>query len=43
MEGITYVPSDSNDEYSDTDKILLEDVRKWKNSDIEESEVSSSS
>ncbi|KDR14064.1 something about silencing protein 10 [Zootermopsis nevadensis] len=38
MEGITYVPSDSNDEYSDTDKILLEDVRKWKNSDIEESE-----
>jgi hypothetical protein len=35
--------SDSGDEYSDTEKILLEKARTDGNSDIEESEVSLSS
>jgi hypothetical protein len=38
-----YVPSDSADEFSDTDKILLENVRRDVNSDSDESEVSSCS
>jgi hypothetical protein len=39
-EGVPYVLSDSDYEYSDTEKILLENARRGKNSDIEESEVS---
>jgi hypothetical protein len=35
--------SDSEDEYSETEKILLEKARTDENSDIEESEVSLSS
>jgi hypothetical protein len=35
-----YEPSDSEDEYSETEKILIEKARGGDNSDIEESEVS---
>jgi hypothetical protein len=38
-EDVPYVLSDSDDEYSDTEKILQE-ARRGKNSDIEEIEVS---
>lgn len=37
-EGVPYVPSDSADEFSDTEKILLEKVRREVNSDSDESE-----
>jgi hypothetical protein len=40
-EDVPYVPSDSADEFSDTEKILLEKVRREVNSDSDESEVSS--
>jgi hypothetical protein len=43
MEDAPYVPSDSGDEYSDTEKILLEKVRRDLNSNSDESEVSSCS
>jgi len=43
MEDVPYVPSDSADEFSDTEKILLEKVRREVNSDSDESEVSSCS
>lgn len=38
MEDAPYVPSDSGDEYSDTEKILLEKVRRDLNSNSDESE-----
>jgi len=37
-EDVPYVPSDSADEFSDTEKILLEKVRREVNSDSDESE-----
>jgi len=40
-EDVPYVPSDSAEEFSDTEKILLEKVRQEVNSDSDESEVSS--
>jgi hypothetical protein len=42
-EDVPYVLTDSDDEYSDTEKILLEKARRGEASDIAESEVSSSS
>jgi hypothetical protein len=42
-EDVPYMPSDSADEFSDTEKILLERVRRETNSDSDESEVSSCS
>jgi hypothetical protein len=41
MEDVPYVPSDSGDECSDTEKILLDKVRREVNSDSDKSEVSS--
>jgi hypothetical protein len=42
-EDVPFVPSDSADEFSDIEKILLEKVRQEMNSDSDESEVSSCS
>jgi hypothetical protein len=39
-EDVPYVLTDSDDEYSDTEKILLEKARRGEASDIAESEVS---
>jgi hypothetical protein len=40
---VPHMLSDSEDDYSETEKILLEKARTDENSDIEESEVSLSS